>query len=91
MYTMLDNKKNMYCEVMLIKTALYPYRMSIVNGNNESLIPIKPLKSKEYYNVFLQQLVSNANITIVTKYLDSYYNNNDEILAFSKKLCSRMK
>ena len=86
MYTMLDNKKNMYCEVMLIKTALYPYRMNIVNGNNESLIPIKPLKSKEYYNVFLQQLACNANITPVTKYLDSYCNNNDEILAFSKKV-----
>ena len=86
MYTMLDNKKNIYCEVMLIKTALYPYRMNIVNGNNESLIPIKPLKSKEYYNVFLQQLACNANITPVTKYLDSYCNSNDEILAFSKKV-----
>ena len=76
----------MYCEVMLIKTALYPYRMNIVNGNNESLIPIKPLKSKEYYNVLLQKLTCNANITPVTKYLDSYCNNNDEILAFSKKV-----
>ena len=36
--------------------------------------------------MFIQQLACNANITPVTKYLDSYCNGNDEILAFSKKV-----
>ena len=92
MYTMLDNKKNMYCEVMLIKTALYPYRMNIVNGNNESLIPIKPLTWKEYYNVFIQQcwhviqtshLSLNIWILIVMAMMKFWH--------FQRKLCSRMK
>ena len=72
MYNMLDNKTNMYCEVMLVKTALYQYRMNIVNGNKESAVQIRPLKSKEYYNVYIRQLACNANITPITKHLDSY-------------------
>ena len=54
MYNMLHNNTNMYCEVMLVKTALYQYRMNIVNGNEESVVQIRPLESKEYYNVYIQ-------------------------------------
>ena len=83
---MLDNKTNMYCEVTLVKTALYQYRMNIVNGNKKSVVQIIPLKSKEYYNVYIQQLACSANITPITKYLDSYCNENDDFFAFSKKV-----
>ena len=86
MYNMLHNKTNMYCEVMLVKTALYQYCMNIVNGNEESVVQIRPLKSKEYYNVYLQQLACNYNITPITKYLDLYCNDNDDFFAFSKKV-----
>ena len=86
MYNMLDNKTNMYCEVMLVKTALYQYRMNIVNGNKESVVQIRPLKSKEYYNVYIQQLACSASITPITKYLDSHCNDNDDFFAFSKKV-----
>ena len=63
--------------------------MNIVNGNKGSLIPIESFKSKEYYNVFYNWHIyhaCNANITPITKYLDSYCNNYDEILAFSNKV-----
>ena len=43
MNNMLDNKTNMYFEVRLVKTALYQYRMNIVNGNKESVVQIRPI------------------------------------------------
>ena len=81
----------MYCEVMLVKTALYPFRMNLVNGNKESVVQIRPLKSKEYYNVYIQQLAcnTNVNITRITKFLDSYFNDNDDFFCIFKESCPR--
>ena len=89
MHNMLDNKTNMYFEVMLVKTALYQYRMNIVNSNEKSVVQIRPLKSKEYYNVYIQQLACSANITPSTKYLDSYCNDNDDFFYIFKESCAR--
>ena len=38
------------------------------------------------FNIYREQLTRDANITFVTKYLDSYCNSNDEILAFHRKV-----
>ena len=70
------------------KNALYPYRRCIENRNSDTCtIPvIKPLRSRGYYNIYTEKLTRDANITFVTKYLDSYCNSNDEIHAFHRKV-----
>jgi len=73
MYLKLNCKKNIYCEIMLVKNALYPYRQCIKDMNNVSLPPIKPLRSQDYYNMYKMQMTCNANITRVTKFLDPYW------------------
>ena len=71
---------------MLVKNALYPYRRSIESRNSDTIPVIKPLRSRDYYNIYREQLTHDANITFVPKYLDSYCNSNNEILAFHRKV-----
>ena len=86
MYQTLNSKQNVHCELMLVKNALYPYRRCIESRNSETVPAIRCLRSKDYYNMYREQLSHDANITCVTKYLDFYCNNNDEIFAFHRKV-----
>ena len=86
MYLRLNCKQNIHCELMLVKNALYPYRRSIESRNSDTIPVIKPLRSRDYYNIYREQLTHDANITFVPKYLDSYCNSNNEILAFHRKV-----
>ena len=86
MYQTLNCKQNVHCELMLVKNALYPYRRCIECRNSERVPTIRCLRSKDYYNMYREQLTHDANITCVTKYLDFYCNNNDGIVAFHRKV-----
>ena len=86
MHLRLNCKQNIHCELMLVKNALYPHRRSIESRNSDTIPVIKPLRSRDYYNIYREQLTRDANITYVPKYLDSYCDSNNEILAFHRKV-----
>ena len=87
MYIKLDCKRNIFCEILLVKKALYPYRECIKNNNDEVISGIRRFRSKDYCNMYKNRLAFSANITTMTRYLDQYC--NDEYVtrnAFVKKL-----
>ena len=87
MYIKLDRKTNIFCEILLVKKALYPYRECIKNNNDELISGIRRFRSKDYYNMYKNKLACSANITTITRYLEQYC--NDEYvtrIAFVKKL-----
>ena len=79
-------KQNIYCEIMVVKTALQAYQQSLKHMNNCSLDINKSPKSKDFYGVFKLQLTSYANITRISDYLVPYCTANDEICAFTKNV-----
>ena len=70
----LDSKRNIFCEILLVKKALYPYRECIKNKNDELISGIRRFRSKDYYNTYKIRLTCSANITTMTTYLDQYRN-----------------
>ena len=74
MYIKLDCKRNIFCEILLVKKALYPYRECIKNNSDEVISGIRRFRSKDYYNMYKNRLAFSANITTMTRYLDQYCN-----------------
>ena len=80
-------KRNIHCEIMLVKKALSPYQQSLRVANNGALCTDKPMRSKDFYNVFRFQITDSANLLRISNYLESYCESDDEINAFSRIVC----
>ena len=87
MYIKLDCKRNIFCEIMLVKKALYPYRECTKTTNGELISGSRRFRSKDYYNIYKIRLACSANVTTMTRYLDQYCNGEYVTrIAFVKKL-----
>ena len=82
MYHRIMCKRNIHCEIMLVKKALSPYQQSLRVANNGALCSDKPMRSKDFYNVFKSQITDSVNILSISNYLASYCESNEEINAF---------
>ena len=76
-------KRNIHCEIMLVRKALSPYQQSLRVENNGALCTDKPMRSKDFYNVFRSQISEKACFTRISNYLASYCEPDEEIYAFS--------
>ena len=77
-------KRNIHCEIMLVRKALSPYQQSLRVENNGALCTDKPMRSKDFYNVFRSQISERAGFTRISNYLASYCEPDEEIYAFSR-------
>ena len=84
MYQRIMCKRNIHCEIMLVKKALSPYQQSLRVANNGALCTEKPMRSKDFYNIFRSQIIDNANFLRISNYLAAYCESDEEISAFSR-------
>ena len=88
LYHKLTMRQNIYCDIMLVKNALLPYKQCLMQGNNDTSVfnKIKLHKSKDFYNRFKFQVTPKANTTHISNYLVPFCNNDEEVSAFIKKV-----
>ena len=84
MYQRIMCKRNIHCEIMLVKKALSPYQQSLRVVNNGALCTDKPMRSKDFYNLFRSQITESANFLRISNYLAAYCEYDEEIIAFSR-------
>lgn len=78
-------KKNIYCEILLVREALYPFRDAIKNNNINSTYLEKTYKPKDMYNIFISKKYSE-DLTFCSAYLSQYATLMDEEHAFRSKV-----
>ena len=84
MYQRVMCKRNIHCEIMLVKKAVSPYQQSLRVANNGALCTEKPMRSKDFYNIFRSQIIDSANFLRISNYLTGYCESDAEINAFSR-------
>ena len=84
MYQRIMCKRNIHCEIMLVKKALSPYQQSLRVVNNGALCTDKPMRSKDFYDLFRSQITDSANFLRISNYLAAYCEYDEEIIAFSR-------
>ena len=87
MYHRIMSKRNIHCEIMLVKKALSPYQQSLRVVNNGALCTDNPMRFKDFYNVFRSQITDSANLLRISNYLASYCESDEEINGFSRNAC----
>ena len=79
-------KQNILCEIMLVKKALYPYQQSLREPQQNNLRAIKRYRSREFYDIFKLQMVSNDNKMRISTFLAPYCSADEEMKAFFTKV-----
>ncbi len=86
LYRILPCKRNIYCEIMLVKNALLPYQNCLILGNNQTTCVMRPLKSRDLYNMIICNKAPEDSNMCISRNMALYCNRNDEICAFTEKV-----
>ena len=71
---------------MLVKKALYPYQQSLREPHRNNLNAIKRCRSREFYDIFKLQIVSNDRKMRISTFLAPYCSPGEEMKAFFTKV-----
>ena len=85
-YQKIRYKQNVYCEIMIVKNALLPFRQSINHKKKKEIKNDKPLRSREFYKRLKHKLTAHIDETHVSSYMAQVCDKEQELTAFRSKV-----
>ncbi len=87
-YQKINFKQNVYCQIIMVKNALYPFRQCINQNKNKHIENNKPLRSKEIYQMLKRKLIAHLDVTHISNYIAQHCDKENELVAFRSKVFS---